>query len=167
MKKSIDLKYKYICNILKRDIGINIKERIINIIKQLNTVDKISYQVIGMVSYSYRSHEVVIMVKCFDYEIRKKATGYFSIEYLYLPNTNEYVTASSHSRSMSITVKTILEILYGGWCLDEKQKEIKINFEKKIVIDRFENEYILLNNFYLKHFFFMNVYQKRQVFLFA
>jgi len=76
--------------------------------------------------------EVIIKVKGFDYKLKKKRTGYFSLEYLYVPSTREYLILTQRSRSMSVETKLAAKIPYGGWSKDTGQiEQEKMYYQKK------------------------------------
>ena len=104
----------------KRSLDDDINNEIITIIKIGFTVRNIKYSVVDIVK-PRDLFQVVIKVNAYDYGIRKRVTGYFMLEYLYVPAIEEFIISSRMSRSMPIETKQAVKIPYGGWFKDDRQ----------------------------------------------
>ena len=106
---------KLICEDLDNDIS----TRILNIISKGYIIENISHSIYNIVKIR-GALIVVIEVKCFDYELTQRRTGYFALEYFYTDGYG-YRAFFRYSRSMPIEIKLAADVPYGGWFKDERQ----------------------------------------------
>lgn len=104
----------------KRSLDDDINEEIISIIETGFTIRSTKYSVVDIVR-PRDLFQVVIKVDAYDYGIKKRVTGYFMLEYLYVPEIKEFIISSRCSRSMPIETKRAAKIPYGGWFKDCRQ----------------------------------------------
>jgi|GEM_PF-1556678 len=114
----------------KRNLDDDINEKIIKTIKSGFTIKNIKYSVVNIVSPNGLI-EVIVEAKAYDYGIKKRVIGYFSLEYFYVPELEEFHISSRQSRSMSIETKLAADIPYGGWFKDDRQIEDEKNYLTK------------------------------------
>ena len=96
---------------LKRNITDDVDERIIDVIKRGYTIEKVKYTFDDIV-FKKKSVEVIVRVRAYDYALKKKVTGYFSIEYCHFSGS---ILCFNWSRSMSLETKLAANVPYGGW----------------------------------------------------
>lgn len=119
-KKKVKTLDSHFEKVLNRNLDDDIKTQIISTITSGFTIKNPTYSVVNVVR-SARTLKVIVEVKAYDYEMKKNVTGYFSLEYFYVPELEEFHICSKQSRSMSMETKLAANIPYGGWFKDDRQ----------------------------------------------
>jgi hypothetical protein len=126
----INVKKDFIEDLIKRNLDEDIQNCIIRIIEKGVTIKNPKYAVISYARSLY-DFEVIVRIKAYDYTLKKKITGYFSIGFFYVRTLSEFHIAFRKSRSIDIKTKLAADIPYGGWFKDARQIEDEKDYYKK------------------------------------
>ena len=111
------------------DLDRHIADRLLHIITIGFTVNNVSYSVYDIIKTN-KTLAVIIEVKCFDYELKRRCKGYFALEYGCVEQLG-YVVFNRYSRSMPMEFKLAADIPYGGWWKDKRQAEEEDRYFRK------------------------------------